>query len=50
MRVGEIISYVGENQFNLIAMTTNAACGIGIWPIGSVADKVSTEPLALSCW
>ena len=36
----EIINYVTRNQFNLVAMTTNARCGLGVWPIGSVADKV----------
>lgn len=46
----EITNYVTRNQFDLIALTTHARCGIGVWPIGSVADKVihgTSSPILL---
>lgn len=46
----EIVNYVARNQFNLIAMTTHARCGLSVWPIGSTADKVihgTSSPILL---
>ncbi len=36
----EILNYASRIRFNLIAMTTRARCGLGLWPIGSIADKI----------
>jgi len=35
-----IISYVRDNRFNLVAMTSHVRPAGGHWPIGGVADKV----------
>ncbi len=46
----EIIEYTARSNPNLIAMTTHAQCGLGIWPIGSTADKVihgTSNPILL---
>ncbi len=46
----EILNYASRNRFNLIAMTTHARCGLGLWPIGSIADKVihgTSSPILL---
>jgi len=36
----EIIRYAERHHFNLIAMTTTAACAGSVWPIGSVANGI----------
>jgi nucleotide-binding universal stress UspA family protein len=36
----EIVNYVTDNEFDLVVMTTHARCGEGVWPIGSITDKV----------
>ena len=36
----EIVDYVSENPFNLIAMTTHGHSGLTRWAFGSVADRV----------
>ena len=46
----EIISYAGENNCELIVMSTHGRSGIGRWVYGSVADKVlrgSATPVLL---
>lgn len=46
----QIIDYAARGHFNLIAMTSHAHSGLGVWPIGSVADKVihgTTSPILL---
>lgn len=46
----EIITYAGENDCELIVMSTHGRSGIGRWVYGSVADKVlrgSTTPVLL---
>ena len=46
----EIIKYVSQSAFDLVAMTTHATCGVGVWPLGSTTDKVlhgASNPLLL---
>jgi nucleotide-binding universal stress UspA family protein len=46
----DIIKYVSTNDFGLVVMTTHARCGEGLWPIGSMTDKVlhrTSNPILL---
>jgi nucleotide-binding universal stress UspA family protein len=36
----EIVDYVGNNHFNLVAMSTHGRSGLSRWAYGSVADRV----------
>ena len=46
----EIIDYVGNNPFNLIAMSTHGRSGLSRWALGNTADKVlhaTSSPILL---
>jgi nucleotide-binding universal stress UspA family protein len=46
----EIVKYVTDRDFDLVIMTTHARCGEGLWPLGSMTDKVlhrTTNPILL---
>ncbi len=46
----EIINYIARSRPNLIALTTHARSALGVWPIGSIADKVihgTSSPILL---
>jgi nucleotide-binding universal stress UspA family protein len=48
--IDEIVKYIREHTFDLVAMTTHGRSGISLWPYGHVADRiiqVSSTPLLL---